>query len=134
MKRFTSEQCRLLEGNRYDVVENDDESSFAYVAQLTKGDYWLARVTEAAGLNGFSSFYPHYFLRVNNHENHFAWYGAPKMANLNAKRAEFMGVFLVLNQDTLDALTDVIWKMERRPLPERRDFEIQRLPKLQLKH
>lgn len=134
MLRFTNTQYRLLQANRFEVTENDDEGSYASCAELTEGQHWEQKTYECAQLGGFSSFYPHYFVRIHKRQNHFDWYAAPKLANLNAKRAEFMGVFTILNQDTLTAISDIVWKMERRPLPDRRDFDVQRMPTFQLKH
>jgi len=135
MIRFTAAECTALVGMGYTVVQNDDEESYATCAQATSGgEYWEKKVRDADGLGGFSSFYPHYFMRVAKKKGHYVWFAAPRLKCLNAKDAEFMGVFSLLNRHTLEALIDVIWDMEENPIPERHDFQIQRIPTFTLKH
>lgn len=135
MNRFTDNEFKTLKNIGFDIIENDDEESYAYCAQGTgDSDYWKKKAEAAAPYGGFSSYYPHYFLRINKKPRHFEWFGAPKLVNLNPRRAEFMGVFTILDLQTIQAMLDVIWEMEKRPLPERPDFELQRMPNFTLKH
>jgi len=135
MIRFTSSEYTALVSMGYTIVQNDDQESYATCAQATSGgEYWTKKVDESQGLGGFSSFYPHYFIRVAKKKGHYAWFGAPKLVFLDAKNAEFMGVFSLINRDTLNALIDIVWEMEENPLPERIDFQIQRMPTFTLKH
>lgn len=128
-RRFTNAEFRVLSNDNFSVIENDDQEPYALGTEVEVTDKKSERYQQ-----GFSAHYSAYYIKIVKNDDQFTWYAAPATKDLSAKGAAFMGVFDKFDQFVLTAIRDIIWEHDLNPLPERLDFQIQRVSTFEHKH